>query len=154
MATEVIETNPIGEAQKVNEIEQQIQILATKWQEENPTPHWWQFYKKNTALYKVAKFLINALDELILAVDKYIESGPDKKATVMNAIGLLYDYIIREALPIWAKPFAGKIRSLIIDILIATAIDWIVGKYREGSWQDKPAEETNGEKNPSTVPAT
>jgi len=143
MTTVAPEVNPIGSVQQLDAVEQRVNMLAEKWREDNPKPKWWQFWKKGTTLYRVVKFIINALDELILMVDDMIDNGADKKATVVAAVGLLYDYIIREAMPIWLRPFAGKIRKLIIDVLVVTAIDWIVAKYRTGTWR-KSEEETNG----------
>lgn len=144
------EVNPVGEVQQLEVVEQRVVALASQWREENPKPKWWQIGEKGTTLYKVAKFIINALDEFILFVDDQIDSGADKKATVIYAIGLLYDYIVKEAMPLWLRPFAGKIRYIVIDILVVTAIDWIVAKYRDGSWRQKYEEDANGGKNPST----
>ena len=55
----------------------------------------------------------------------------------MKAVDFLYDYIVREALPIWMRPFAGKIKEYVINVLVSASIDWIVSKYREGIWKDK-----------------
>ena len=68
------------------------------------------------------------------------EEGADKKATVLVAVEKLYDYVIREAMPIWLKPFSGLIKKHIIFGLLSPAIDWIVQKYREGDWR-KPSQE-------------
>lgn len=131
-----LEVNPIGTVQYAEEVETRVLALATAWREENPKPSWWQFWKKGTSLYKATRFIIGAIDEMILLVDSKINKGEDKKATVLAAISLLYDYVVREAMPIWLKPFAGKIKKLIIEVLVSTAIDWIVTKYREGAWRD------------------
>lgn len=136
------ESNPVGEVQQLKAVDEKVSNFVKLWEADHPVPKWWQFWKKGTALYKIVKFLMNALDEFITLVEDVIEKGADKKATVIAAIGSLYDYIIKETMPIWLRPFANKVRYVVIEVLIASAIDWIVEKYRSGAWEQKPTEET------------
>ena len=78
----------------------------------------WTWFRK-TNLVRVTNFLLFALDEFINVVDDIVDLGEDKKATVLDAISSLYDYTIREALPIWLKPFAGSVKRYIIFTLIS-----------------------------------
>lgn len=126
--------NPAGEVKQVEAVDNLVKSLTSQWAVENPAAKWWQIWKKGTALYKVVKFILDAVDDLIHAVEGVLASGPDKKATVLAACCVIYDFIVANALPLWAKPFAGRIRAFIIFVLISTAIDWIVQKYREGQW--------------------
>lgn len=129
------ETNPIGEPKILDEIQIYVNSLAGEWDDiiKEKATSWWKGTK--TSLVQVTKFLLKCLDELIKFVDGLIDSGPDKKATVLAAISALYDYIIKEAMPIWLKPFAGQIKQIIIYTIISTAIDFIVAKYKDGSWR-------------------
>lgn len=136
--------NPVGEVKQVVAIDNLVKSLTDQWAAENPAPKWWQIWKKGTALYKVVKFILDAVDDLIIAVEKELANGPEKKSVVLAACCIIYDFIVANALPLWAKPFAGRIRNFIIFVLIAAAIDWIVQKYRNGSW--KPLEEPNAQK--------
>jgi hypothetical protein len=129
-------SNPIGEPQIDGAINNYVAIMTAKWTEEQENIPWWKFWKSKSVA-KVTKFLLGALDELIAYVDQLDLTGPDKKATVLAAVSILYDYVIREALPIWAKPFASKVKQYIVYALIASAIDWIVEKYRNGVWVKK-----------------
>jgi len=143
--------NPVGKAQNLDVIENKLAALASQWDEERAaeeTASWWEVWKwgRKVSLFKVTKFLIVSLDELIHAVDDIIEKGPDKKATVLNAIDKLYEYVIKEAMPIYLKPFAGKVKDYIVNTLVSTAIDWIVSKYRDGAWRDKIEEIAHEEK--------
>jgi hypothetical protein len=52
----------------------------------------------------------------------------------LAAVGIIYDYIVVQALPFWLKPFSTRLRSLIIDTVMSIAIDWIVSKYNNGVW--------------------
>lgn len=136
------EPNPIGEVYIIDTVEKQIEALQFHWDELNvdvEKSSWWKFWNwgKRTSLTKVTDFLIKALDDFIHMVDNTLTNGPDKKATVLDAISRLYDYVIREALPIWLKPFAGRVKNYIINELVSVAIDWIVDKYRNGSWREK-----------------
>lgn len=128
--------NPIGEPQIDGAINNYVAIMTAKWSENEESIPWWKFWERKSVA-KITKFLLGALDELIAYVDQLELTGPDKKATVLAAISILYDYVIREALPIWAKPFAGKVKQYIVYALVASAIDWIVEKYRNGVWVKK-----------------
>jgi len=135
-------TNPVGVAHEVEAVEAHLNAMAATWDEQQATEEkapWWKFWKGlgTTQVIKVTNFLIKSLDDLIALVDDELQDGADKKATVINGISRLYDYVIREALPIWMKPFATPVKNYIIDGLISSAIDWIVDKYRNGEWRKK-----------------
>ncbi len=133
--------NPVGTAQEIDTIEEYINSLAQLWDtlKQGQVSKWWEFWKKlgTTKLVEVTNFLIKALDDLIALVDDKLSDGADKKATVMDAISRLYDYIIAGALPIWMKPFSGTIKDYVINGLVSSAIDWIVNKYKNGEWRKK-----------------
>lgn len=120
-------------------IESFIKIMAAKWDEERQPSPWWKFWKK-VSFVAVTNFLLASLDDLIAYVDGIIFNSLDKKATVLDAMGRLYDTVVIAAMPIWLKPFAPMIRRIIIDEVVSTAIDWIVDKYRNGSWNKKDSE--------------
>jgi hypothetical protein len=128
------ETNPIGNAQ-VTAITDKVESLAVKWDEQiaETARSWWS----RISLYKVTRFLLDSLDDLICFVDNLIDSGPDKKATVMSAVEKLYDHVVKEAMPIWLKPFSPAIKNFILNVIVAQSIDFIVNKYREGAWNVK-----------------
>jgi len=132
--------NPIGENKTDEAINDYIEVLAAEWNEVKEKSPWWKFWQR-LSMVRVTDFLLNSLDELITYADQVIEIGPDKKATVMDAINRLYDLIVKEALPIWLSPFASKTKELILQEVISPAIDWIVAKYRSGNWQPTPANE-------------
>lgn len=131
--------NPIGEAKPTPEIQEFVDNMAKEWDSGKTTTSqsfWskWLGFSK-TSLVSVTKFLIYCLDGLIILVDKLIEGGPDKKATVLAAVAGLYDYIAADALPFLAKPWAGGIKTFIVYTVVSLAIDFIVAKYREGAWR-------------------
>ena len=137
----VEEPNPIGKVHEVEELETKLVALAEQWDAEIETikSTWykpWTWFRK-TNLVRVTNFLLLALDEFIQVVDDAIDLGEDKKATVLNAISRLYDFVIREALPFWLKPFASRVKDYIIFTLISSSIDWIVDKYQNGQWLGK-----------------
>ncbi len=130
-----ITTNPVGEVKIIDQMEEFLNGLLEKWLEENPPTPWWRVWSKaKIGFVKITAFLLNGIDELIKLAESLIESGPDKKATVMDAISRLYDLIIREAIPIWLKPFSPAIKNFIINVVISYAIDWIVEKYNNGAF--------------------
>jgi hypothetical protein len=133
--------NPIGEAKIDDAVETYVNIMTAEWDKAKGSIPWWQFWKRNS-MVRVTNFLLKSIDDLIAYVDELVDlHGSDKKATVLRAVELIYDYIVKEAMPIWLKPFAGRIKEIIILDVISPAIDWMVAKYRDGSWNKNPAEE-------------
>lgn len=126
---------PLGIAKEVAGLKEYIDDLLKTWDEKYKEVKSSWMPKIQMDLVKVTKFLLNCLDGLILFIDRLVDNGPDKKATVLAAIAILYDYIIKGALPIWMLPFATKVRQFIIYTLISTAIDFMVSKYKEGAWK-------------------
>jgi len=133
------ESNPIGTVQKIQQFEEKILHLKQKWDEQLRlnSKKWASFLYRKINLTAVTTFLLGALDELVFTVDKLVEYGPDKKATVLDGLDRLYEYVLKEGLPIWLRPFAAPIKNYIIYTLASNAIDWMVEKYRNGSWRSK-----------------
>lgn len=132
------EPNKIGEVKKVDSVELKIQALSAAWDEQvkdMPKASWWKRLFGGVKISAVTTFLMGAVDELIQTVEEFIDYGPDKKATVLDGIDRLYEYVIKEALPIWLRPFAKQVKQYVIYVLISNAIDWMVGKYRDGNWK-------------------
>lgn len=129
--------DPVGTPIQNSEIEQVIDTMQKTWDETKETVPWWKFWKK-VDLIPLVNFLINCLDDLVAYVDQIVDtSGADKKATVLLAMGLIYDYVAKEALPFWLKPFSQSIRAFILSVIISSVIDWMINKYRNGSWRQR-----------------
>ena len=133
--------NPVGEIKIDEAIDTYVKIMAAEWDKGKKKVAWWKVWTKTKLEFNhVTDFLLEALDELIAYVDEWVDiHGADKKATVLAAVDTLYDYVIREAMPIWMKPLAGPIKNYIINGMVSPAIDWIVNKYRNGEWR-KPTQ--------------
>ena len=124
--------NPIGKHQVVESVEGLLSLYMRLWDESKIRKSAWARFDSS----KITNFLMRALDDFIVAVDSSNILGEDKKATVLFATERLYDYIIREAMPIWMVPFAGAVKNYIIYVLVSSAIDWIVSKYKDG-WKPR-----------------
>lgn len=134
-------SNPIGTVIDDEAIDNFITIMKSLWDEEKESVPWYTPWRR-ISFTKVTNFLTQALDDLIAYVDDYIDAnGADKKATVLNAINILYDYVVREAIPMVLRPFSASIKEYIINDLISSSIDWIVDKYRNGDWRKKDTAE-------------
>jgi hypothetical protein len=129
-------SDPIGTAQRLDSVESMLEALKRAWDETRTKK---SLLSSRVSFTKVTSFLLYSLDGLVNAVNEAVLTGPDKKATVLDAIDRLYDYTVREALPIWLVPVAMPIKSYVIHVLVSNAIDWIVAKYKEGSWGKKEA---------------
>lgn len=131
------QANPIGVAFEDPGVANFVSYMKTKWDEETGRFPWWQFWKR-VSLVKVTNFLVNALEDIISYVDQFMDkSGADKKATVLEAISQLYDYVVSNALPVWLRPLSKALKQYIIYEVISAAIDWMVSKYHSGEWQKK-----------------
>lgn len=139
--------SPIGNVQNAAEVNVYVNALAKEW-DANKTEKktwflWWE--TKKTSIVEVTNFLLSSLDELIKFVDDLIDDGADKKATVLAAIGALYDYIAINALPLWLRPLSTPIKNIILGVIISSSIDFIVDKYKNGIWNKTKEEENNEE---------
>ena len=121
----------------MDKIEGLVQNLATQWKTKTATtaPKWWQFWKQQQFMNAAIQFLMDSLDEMILHVDKTVDIGPDKKATVLAAAAMLYDLVVKDILPLWLSPFSGSIRVIVIYTIVSLAIDFIVSKYHNKIWK-------------------
>jgi hypothetical protein len=135
-----LEPNPIGTIQKIKQFEEKIADLKQKWDEQIrfKSKKWIDYLLcKNVNLTAATNFLLFALDDLVFTIDNLLEYGPDKKATVLNGLDRLYEYVLKEGTPIWLRPIAAPIKNYVIYTLASNAIDWIVKKYKNGSWREK-----------------
>jgi hypothetical protein len=125
--------NPVGAAKRVNEIETRLNFYRSLWDSQNNKRSFWS---PKISLSRVTNFLMVALDDFVVTAATVVIAGPDKKATVLDAVDRLYDYTVREAMPIWMRPIATPVKQYIIYVLVSNAIDWMVAKYKNGSWKD------------------
>lgn len=123
----------------------EVANFKAQWDEKYPNknPSWWKIWKKRESNLKgVVSFLINCLDELIIKALSFKNmSGVDKKAIVLAAVASIYDYIVKEALPIWLVPVAGRIKYIVIYIVLSYMIDFICNKYKTGLWRENNEKE-------------
>lgn len=133
-------SDPIGRAIVSEEINNFIEAMKALWDSTKTNVPWWKFWKK-VNFNGVINFLIGTVDQLVSFVAQLSIPGPDKKATVLSAVGKIYDYIIKEIMPFWLKPFSGRIRAFIIDVVLSNAIDWIVAKHNAAEFVPVPKEQ-------------
>jgi len=138
--------NPVGQAHDIQKVNNKVNDILAKWEKDNPKPKasWWNPFSwwksRRSSILKVTLFIFECVDNFIRYVENEVINGPDKKATVIAAVTIIYDYVVKEAMPAWAKPFAGKIKGFFIGILISGVIDFVVKKYNEGwAWSSEKA---------------
>jgi len=135
--------NPIGQPHP-HMLDGAVKEVIELWEKNGPKPSWWTRIKG--AWFTAVSYLIKAVDYLVRSIDDALEAGADKKATVLQALEKIYDIIVPPLLPLWLKPFNGKIKNFVIYVVASLMIDFIVGKYRLGDWpKTKPEEESVGE---------
>lgn len=127
MATITPTLNPVGNITVVAGIEDLVAKMKAAWQSLVSQ------YRSQIRTVGV-KFFIQALDDLIVYLVQHDIPGADKKATVLNYIGQVYDWIATQIEPFWLRPFNGVIKDFVINIVVSHAIDWIVSKYQSGAW--------------------
>jgi hypothetical protein len=118
----------------LDELNKYLENLKKSWDKNNPQKSSWVSLNK-TQLINCTIFLITALDDLIVYVQGVIPKGSDKKTAVTAVLSNAFDYIVVQAFPAWLRPFAPTIKQIIIGIIISQLIDFIVAKYKEGSWK-------------------
>jgi hypothetical protein len=138
--------NPVGQAHDIQKVNNKVNDILAKWEKDNPKPKasWWNPFSwwksRRSSILKVTLFIFECVDNFIRYIENEVIDGPDKKATVIAAVTIIYDYVVKEAMPAWAKPFAGKIKGFFIGILISGVIDFVVKKYNEGwAWSSEKA---------------
>jgi len=123
-----------------------LEETKQKWDLENPHPKSW-FDRNKVYLVKTTTFLISCTDQLINLVQNFATAGQNKKIAVLAITGQIFDYIAAKAFPIWISPFAPIIKQIVVTIIISNLIEFIVSKYKDGSWNME-------KKNEPTKPAT
>lgn len=130
MSISMLTVDPIGSVDNQSIINTMADNLKKKWDTFKSS------LDKTTkiTLVQVTKFLLFSLDELVLLVGTFNRTGADKKAMVLSVLSVVYDYVIKEMLPLWLLPFAGGLKGFVIYTLMSIAVDWIVSKYNSGNW--------------------
>lgn len=124
--------DPVGKPQVVESVETLLDLYMHLWDDSKNKKHFWKRFDSS----RVTNFLMRAVDDFVIAVDQSNILGADKKATVLSAAERLYDYMVRETLPLWLMPFAGVLKQYVVHVLISNAIDWMVAKYKDG-WKPR-----------------
>jgi len=124
--------DPVGLVHRVEAVEKRIEFYKALWSSQWAGKSVWV---PKVGLSRLTNFLMVALDDLVVLMSEVAIPGHDKKATVLDAIDRLYDYTVREAMPIWMRPIASPIKHYIVYVLVSNAIDWMVSKYNNGSWK-------------------
>lgn len=135
-----LNSNPVGTIQPDDGISNYVTAATEKWEAAKAQAQkepWWKIWKSVSLekMHMVTHFLLHCLDDMVNFVAEKEIPGPDKKATVMAAIAILYDNVAKEAMPPWLKPFSSGVKYYIVSVLVASAIDWIVEKYQNGNWR-------------------
>lgn len=126
----MLTVDPVGVVENKSIINSMADNIKKKWDNFKSS------LEKTTkiTLISITKFLLHSLDELILLANTFNKTGADKKALVLSVLSIVYDYVVKEAFPMWLLPFSGGIKGFVISTLMSIAIDWIVQKYVDGSW--------------------
>ena len=127
-----MQTNPVGIPESYV-LKNSIDEVIETWKRNNPSPSWWRKIKGHWI--KAISFLVAAGDYFIRHIDNLLENGPDKKATVLEALGKVYDAIVPPYLPFFLRPFNNKIKKFALEVIASIMIDFFVGKYRAGNWE-------------------
>lgn len=124
--------DPVGVAHKIDAVETKLDFYKRLWDSQWSRRRMWV---PKVGLSRLTNFLMVALDDFVVLVSEVAIPGHDKKATVLEAVDRLYEYTVREALPIWLRPIAAPIKNYVVYVLASNAIDWMVTKYKSGSWK-------------------
>lgn len=97
----------------------------------------WESFSNKKTVTEGSKFLLNSIDDSVNFVEDFSLDGKTKKQIVLYIVATLFDEIIAKNLPFYLIPFNKLIRIFILKVIIDTSIDFIVQKYKTGSWKWK-----------------
>ena len=133
--------NPLGKVFDLDAVKNYMEALLSSWKaSQSVSRPWWKFWA-GLDLKSATGFFLVSIDDLVGIVQNLLQLGPDKKATVLDALSKIYDVIIVGSAPIWLKPVVTMMKGFIINTVCSMFIDWIVSKYNAGNWS---MEATNG----------
>lgn len=142
--------NPIGTSYKYL-IRDKIEEVLRSWEQYKPKSTWLSRVKG--AWTTAVGYLLTSTDYFIRAIEEMVPNGPDKKATVMDAVEEIYDSIVPGLLPIYLKPFNRHVKYFVVEVIVSMSIDFIVSKYHGGNWDiedsDSEVPSTDTEVTPS-----
>jgi len=113
-----------------NELKSLVNQIKLRWANRKDVKTGW-FSNTASKFSEAVPFFMKVIDELMKFMDNYDMPGLSKKALVMESLNELYDYIVGPLLPLWLKPFGSNIKSLVLDVLVSTFIDFLVARIRE-----------------------
>lgn len=132
--------NPVGQKISILSINNFIETTLDSLKNKIGSCPWWKFWAV-VDWTKATGFFIVSIDKLILMIANEAIPGADKKATVLAAIDKFYDVLIISSAPIWLKPIVIASKGIIINTVCSMFIDWVVSKYKDGSWRKDVEEE-------------
>jgi len=125
----------------IPEIDKKISFLNEKWNDILKNNKKEGLFSK-VDLSIISSFILFSLDELVTTIDGLLSDGSEKKIIVLQSIEKIYDHIVKEGLPVWAKPIAKNIKYYIVYIIISSTIDYFVFKYRNKDWKNENSKPT------------
>lgn len=120
-------TNPIGFVNEVAGLNDLCVKLKGEWALAKQTV-------KDISLISGVQFLTNCLDQLICYLVNENFAGAEKKATAMAYFSTLYDTVAADFMPVYLVIFSSTIKDFIVGIVVNQVIDFMVDKYKNGSW--------------------
>ena len=124
------DANAVGTAVKDEKVTSFVDMLKQKWIDVKTG----MGSATKITMVQTTKFLLASLNMLIDFVEELMKSGekqgPNKKATVLSAFATLYDYTVKDSMPIWMKPLKGSIKGFVIYTVVSLVVDWVVSQRK------------------------
>lgn len=90
-----------------------------------------------------SNFLLNITDILVNHFKSFDIPGIEKKQKVIEILSDVFEFVSSTTIPVAYKPFTPLLKTVIINCVLSAMIDFIVNKYKKGSWSNN--EETKKE---------
>lgn len=136
MNIQVLSADEIGTPVESKEIDAFVEKAGESFIKTQKPAGWFSWMKpKGTTLIYIFKYLVFCLDALMAIAEQATPVGKDKKATVLKAVELIYNFISKNNLPIWIIPWASKFKIFVIYTILSVLVDYCVAKYNQGSWK-------------------
>jgi hypothetical protein len=111
-----------------------VDQLKNLWNEKTKDfkPSWFKISIDYVVLS--SEFLLGITDILVNHFKSFDLPGLSKKEKCIEILSELFDFVAKNTIPTVYKPFSPILKTIIVNCILSTVINFIVKKYQKGSW--------------------
>jgi hypothetical protein len=111
-----------------------VDQLKNLWTEKTKDfkPTWFKISVNYVVLS--SEFLLGITDILVNHFQSFDLPGLSKKEKCIEILSELFDFVSKNTIPTVYKPLSPILKTIIVNCILSTVINFIVKKYQKGSW--------------------